>query len=279
MAVQPPGGAPTVAVLGCGHLGARVLSALLEGGHPPDRLCGTTRTAARAEQLTREHGVRVGTDNAAAATGRRVLVLTVPPVQARGVLATVLPRLSPGAAVLSFVAGLALGDVSPAGSALRVFRVATNVALIGPGGQLAVSAASGPSREADQVLHLLGAVQQVPESAQDVAAATLGSGAAFLAFVGRGLVSAAVRQGVDERTAHRFAVAAASSAATLLAEGAPGAPAPWHALATPGGITAAGLESLRASSAEDAMASAVDAAVARAATVGALGSTGPGPAS
>jgi pyrroline-5-carboxylate reductase len=260
--------------MGAGHLGEAVLARLLDAGHPHDRLRATTGTPARARTLAERYGVDVGCDNQAAAQDADVLVLTVRPEQAAAVLARTVPLLTPGSAVLSFVAGLPLGTIAEhdirASGARRVhcFRAATNTASVERGGLLAVSAEAevpvAARARAEAVLAALGEVTAIPEDQQDTAAATLGSGAAFLALAASGLGAAASGAGVADPVARAFAADALESAAALL-RAAEKTESAWSGLATPGGITEAGLARLARAGTAAELTDAVHAAVRRAA--------------
>ncbi|MEV4556219.1 pyrroline-5-carboxylate reductase dimerization domain-containing protein [Kitasatospora sp. NPDC049285] len=259
--------APLTAVIGAGHLGEAVLARLLAQGHPADRLRATTGTPAGARLLTERHAVQVDSDNGAAADGAEVLILTVRPDRAAEALAATVPRLAPGAAVLSFVAGLGCAEIArhdpalPDGRRMHCVRAATNTASVERGGLLAVTVEPGTPADtaarAAAVLATLGATVTVAEAHQDTAAAALGSGAAFLALAAEGIAGAARGHGVGGPEAHAFAADALESAAALLRAADPGGPAPWTRLATPGGITEAGLARLVAAGTGEAMAQAV----------------------
>ncbi|MBK6015428.1 pyrroline-5-carboxylate reductase [Streptomyces sp. MBT53] len=271
---EPGGPAPLVVVVGAGHLGRAVLMRLLTAGHPAGRLCAVTRTAEQARLLADRCSCQVTADSGTAADGADVLVLTVRPEQARAVLARTAPRLAEGAAVVSFVAGLSLAGLREVvGTRVHCLRAATNAVSVGRGGTVALTpdaelSATDGERLAS-LLSALGTVVRVPEAQQDMAASTLGSGAAFLAAAAAGVVAAADAVGVEGHTARLFAADALESAAVLIRRAEHTGQPVWHELATPGGITRAGLDVLRAHGIDSALAEAVAAAVARAAELSA----------
>nr|QVT76750.1 pyrroline-5-carboxylate reductase [Streptomyces sp.] len=264
---------PLVTVLGAGHMGRTVVARLLAGGHHPSRLRATTRSRTRAGELAAEYGITATADNAEASSGADLLVLAVRPDQADAVLAESLRVAEPARHVVSLVAGYPLARIaSVAGSApVHAFRVATNVAALEKSGVMAVSPAPSVSTSALEyvrtALSPLGTLLAIPEAQQDMAASTLGSGAAFLALAATGIREAATAAGVAPEHATLFAVEALECAAALLRQAGPASPDPWESLATPGGITAAGINSLAAEGVPGNMADAVRAAVARAQAV------------
>ncbi|MET9484857.1 pyrroline-5-carboxylate reductase dimerization domain-containing protein [Streptomyces sp. NPDC006638] len=264
---------PLVAVLGAGHIGGTVVARLLAGGHPPSRLRATTRSRAHAAEIAAAYGIATGEDNAEAASGADILVLAVRPDQADAVLAEALRVAEPARYVVSFVAGYSLARLTSAAgpTPVHAFRVATNVAALEKSGVLAVSTApSSPAESLERVtaaLRPLGTFVPLPESQQDTAASTLGSGAAFLALAAAGVREAASAAGVAPEHALLFTVEALECAAALLRQAGPAAAEPWVSLVTPGGLTAAGIDSLLSRGVSDHMAEAVRAAVDRARVV------------
>ncbi|MFJ9773646.1 pyrroline-5-carboxylate reductase family protein [Kitasatospora sp. NPDC101157] len=264
---------PIVAVLGAGHIGGTVVAKLLAAGHPADRLRATTRSREHAGVIAARHGIAAGVDNPAAAAGAHVLIVAVRPDQSDAVLAEAIPHAARRTSVVSFVAGYSLDQIEAAASSSDVtaFRVATNVASLERSGVLAVSSAPTASTavraDVAALLRPLGTVVEIPEAQQNMAASTLGSGAAFLAFAAGGIADAAVHGGVDSRQATLFAAEALECAAELLRRADPHGPNPWAALATPGGLTEAGIRSLQSNNVARHLAEAVETAVTRAANV------------
>ncbi|WP_316524135.1 pyrroline-5-carboxylate reductase family protein [Kitasatospora brasiliensis] len=264
---------PIITVLGAGHIGETVVAKLLAAGHPADRLRATTRSREHAAGIAARHGIAAGVDNSAAAAGAHVLMVAVRPDQSDAVLVEAIPHAARQASVVSFVAGYSLGQIEAAASpaAITAFRVATNVASLERSGVLAVSPAPTASTavraHVATLLRPLGTVVEIPEAQQNMAASTLGSGAAFLAFAAGGIADAAIHGGVDARQAALFAAEALACAAELLRRADPHRPNPWDALATPGGLTEAGIGSLQSNNVARHLAEAVETAVARAAKV------------
>ncbi|MEU6602765.1 pyrroline-5-carboxylate reductase family protein [Streptomyces flaveolus] len=262
---------PPIAVLGAGHIGRTVVARLLAGGHPPSRLRATTRT--RAAELAAAYGIAAGADNAEAASGADILVLAVRPDQADAVLTEALRVAEPARYVVSFVAGYSLARLTSVAdpTPVHAFRVATNVAALEKSGALAVSTApSAPAEAFEHVttaLRPLGTFVPLPEAQQDTAASTLGSGAAFLALAAAGVREAASAAGVAPEHALLFTVEALECAAALLRQAGPASAEPWASLVTPGGITAAGIDSLVRYGVSDHLAEAVRAAMDRARVV------------
>ncbi|WNF31087.1 pyrroline-5-carboxylate reductase dimerization domain-containing protein [Streptomyces sp. C11-1] len=166
-----------------------------------------------------------------------------------------MPELAPGAAVVSLVAGLPLDRIPLPGAAVHAFRAAGNAATIERSGLLALTPADGVSTAVRAtvtgLLRRFGSVVAITEPQQDTAASSLGSGAAFLALAATGIGTAAVEAGVTPEVARDFAADALESAAAMLRGTGAASPAAWKGLATPGGITEAGLPRLQTAGAAD----------------------------
>jgi len=106
-------------------------------------------------------------------------------------------------------------------------------------------------------------VVEVTEQQFDAATAVAGCGPGFAALFVEALAGAGTASGLDATLAGRLAVGAVAGAAALVARD--GDPVALRtAIATPGGMTAAGVDVLEARDLRGALAAAVAAAVARA---------------
>ncbi len=84
-AVRRPG---RLAVIGVGKMGEAILRGILQARLlPASRLTGVVRSEARARELTRELGVKIGTDNVAAVRGAETVFVCLKPQAVLGVLA------------------------------------------------------------------------------------------------------------------------------------------------------------------------------------------------
>jgi pyrroline-5-carboxylate reductase len=117
--------------------------------------------------------------------------------------------------------------------------------------------------EVADLFALAGMVVEVAEEQFDAATAVAGCGPGFAALFVEALAEAGVASGLGERLAGRLAIGGVAGAAALVArDGDP--VALREAIATPGGMTAEGIEVLETRDLRGALAAAVAAAVARA---------------
>jgi len=195
-----------------------------------------------------------------------VVILAMRPRDVAAALAEVAPVLEERALV-SLAAAVPLDELRaglPPGAAVaRVMPIVA--AAIGRGVFLFVVGTLGAAQVAAvrSLFELAGTVVQVPESLFDAATAVAGCGPGFTALFIEALAGAGVANGLHETMARELAIAAVAGSADLVArEGDP--VAVRTAIATPGGMTAAGVDVLEARGTREALTAAVAAAVARA---------------
>ena len=96
-----------VAVLGAGKMGGILLKAFLNNALvAPGRMVATVAHAERARALSESLGVRVGTDNLAAAREADVILLGVKPWQVLDVVSSIRPALTGKKMLVSFAASV-----------------------------------------------------------------------------------------------------------------------------------------------------------------------------
>jgi pyrroline-5-carboxylate reductase len=213
------------------------------------RGCGGT-VAATADQL-------VSTSD--------IVVLAVRPPEVRAVLGSIGEELR-RRPLVSLAAGVGLAELQellPAGS--RVGRVMPNVAAaVGAGVFLLVGGSLGPSlSRLHSLFSVIGAVVEIAESSFDAATAISGCGPGYVALFMEALENAGVAAGLEPPAARALSTGAFVGTAELVRSGR--APAAVRAaICSPGGMTAAGIDSLENSGVRAAITAAVDAAVLRA---------------
>jgi pyrroline-5-carboxylate reductase len=194
-----------------------------------------------------------------------IVVLAVRPPEVSGALASIGEELR-RRPLVSLAAGVSLTDLQaalPAGA--RVGRVMPNVAAaVGAGVFLVVEGSLGPSlRHVRTLFSDIGAVVEITETDFDAATAISGCGPGFVALFMEALEGAGVGAGRAPALARALTTGAFAGAAELVRSGR--APADVRAaICSPGGMTAAGIDSLEQSGVPAAIAAAVNAAVRRA---------------
>jgi pyrroline-5-carboxylate reductase len=256
-------------LLGAGH----IARALAEGWRqlPPaaalrPALSVYDPIAARSRSLAADFDARACASVAELSAGCDTIVLAMRPPDVPAALAELAPVLG-GRPLLSLAAAVPLDDLRAGLSpGARVARVMPNVAAaIGCGVFLLVAGTLTASQaDATRALFgLAGTVVDVPESLFDPATAVAGCGPGFTALFIEALAAAGVDAGLEQAMARELAIAAVAGSAALVARD--GDPVGVRvAIATPGGMTAEGIEVLESRGIRMALAAAVAAAVAQA---------------
>jgi pyrroline-5-carboxylate reductase len=219
-----------------------------------------------AQTFAARFDARVSASPAALVSLSEIVVLAMRPTDVPAALAAVAPVLE-GRALVSLAAAVPLGELR-AGlpDEACVARLMPNVAAAVGRGVFLLAAGTLTTAQLAAVRDLFGragTVVEIPESLFDAATAVSGCGPGFTALFIEALAEAGVKAGLSEELARELAVAGVAGSAALVArDGDP--VAVRTAVATPGGMTAEGVEVLEDRGLREALAAAVAAAVARA---------------
>jgi pyrroline-5-carboxylate reductase len=216
----------------------------------------------KASALAKEVGGEAVVGNVAVADQSDLVVLAVKP----NVLDEVASDLvQAGTPVLSILAGTTLESLHEALPGIDLVRVMPNL-----GAQLrqAVLCVVYGERLGDtergriaEALDLLGDVIELDEGLIDAATAIMGCSPGYLALMAEVLVKAGVREGLTEDQALRMVARSMSATGGLLGLHDPGALK--RAVASPGGMTEAGLNALEERKIQETLNAAVDASLER----------------
>lgn len=199
----------------------------------------------RAEALARSVGGEVAASNSELARGSDLTVLCHKPAQLDEVAAQVGDAASAVASVLWGVPVTALERAYPG---VPLYRFMPNIPVevrSGVLGYVAGSrAAEGPEREVLARFGRLGTVVPLDEATIDAAGVVSSVGPAFFALVVEALAEAGARRGLAPRDAAWMAVEAMAGAAAVLRDSEHDTAALRARVASPGGVTERGLDSL-----------------------------------
>ena len=228
----------------------------------PESMAFADADAAKARALAAEVGGEMMEGNLALADDVDLVVLAVKP----NVLDEVAPDLvQAGTPVVSILAGTSLENLHEALPRIDLVRVMPNLGAQLRQGVLCVAFPKGTDdarkRRITQLLALLGEVIELEESLIDAATAIMGCSPGYLALMAEVLVEAGVREGLTEDQTTRMVAKAMSATGGLLELHEPGALK--RAVASPGGMTEAGLEALEERNLREILLAAVDASLAR----------------
>ena len=264
-----------VAFVGGGNMTRAIAGGLIDSGFPPCDLLISEPAAARRKVLQHElPGCMITRRNDAVAGKAGQIVLAVKPQvlpQVCRELATTVQQSRP--VVISIAAGVRSHDIeSWLGGNIAVVRVMPNQpALIrkGVSGLYANEQTSDTQRAlATEIIAAIGKVVQVSTEADiDTVTAISGSGPAYFFLLIDMLIDAGIRLGLDAATAQTLAIETAKGASILADQENEPMKKLIDRVRSPGGTTAAALDSLEADSVRDIFASAITAARQRAVTM------------
>jgi len=201
---------PSIAIIGPGVMAEAIIGGLLRNGlTSPSRICTSGPRQARVQELRERYGVTPFTDNAQAATGADVVILTVKPQRLQAVLDGLKDRIEPDALVLSIVAGASIATISAGLNHANIVRAMPNTpAQIGEGITVwtASESVSQPQVElARQILGALGQEIQVEEESYlDMATALSGTGPAYIFLFLEAMIDAGVHLGFPRRISEQL---------------------------------------------------------------------------
>lgn len=259
----------TISFIGGGNMGRALIGGLLAGGTDAGRIHVADASEDLRRSLADELGVTVHAENAEAARAADVLVVAVKPQVMDDVLASVANAIDGDTLVISVAAGMPIQRISSGlGGHDRVVRAMPNTPALYQAGMTGLAAADGVTdtdrQRASRVLEAAGEVAWVEDEAlMDVVTAVSGSGPAYFFSLVEQLTAAGTRAGLSGDTAAKLARQTAFGAGVMLSESELDAGDLRRRVTSPGGTTAAALESLGDNEFERIVDEAIQAAVKR----------------
>jgi pyrroline-5-carboxylate reductase len=226
----------------------------------PESMAFADADPAKARNLAEEVGGEAIEGNLALADNADLVILAVKP----NVLDEVAPDLlQAGTPVLSILAGTDLKALHEALPGIDLIRVMPNLGAQLRQAVLCVAFPEGTDdarrRRITELLGLVGEVIELDESLIDAATAIMGCSPGYLALMAEVLVEAGVKEGLTEDQTRRMVSKAMSATGGLLELHEPGALK--RAVASPGGMTEAGLNALEERRIREILLEAVDASL------------------
>ena len=260
-----------IAFIGGGNMARSLVGALARGGTACGSIVVAEPNRDLRQALARDFGVDVHDNAAAAAEGAGVLVLAVKPQVMKPVCAEIAPAVARSRPlVVSIAAGIRIAQLAGwlGARGLAIVRAMPNTpALIGAG---ATGLIGNPQVDAEQRAHaerILGAAGTTEwigrEELMDTVTALSGSGPAYFFLLVEALEDAAFAQGMPRETARALAVQTCLCAGRMLAEEGEPPAVLRERVTSPGGTTAAALNTFAAGNLRGLVTDAVAAATAR----------------
>ena len=233
----------------------------------PEAMLFADASAERARELASEVGGEALESNRALADAADLVVLAVKP----NVLGEVAAELvDAGSPVISILAGTPLERLEEALPGLELVRVMPNLGAQLRQGVFCVAFPEGLAAErraeATGLLGLLGDVIELDEGLIDAATALMGCTPGYLALMAEALVEEGTRTGLSAEQSLTMVARSMAATGGLLDEHEPAALK--RAVASPGGMTEAGLEALEEHGFREALHAAVESSLERARSLG-----------
>ena len=251
--------------VGAGNMATGIARGLASArGEPgaPEAMLFADANPDRAAEVAAEVGGEAVADNRALADAADLVVLAVKP----NVLDEVAPELADaGTPIVSILAGTSLERLAQALPEVDLVRVMPNLGAQLRQAVLCVSYPQGLSEErraeAAGLLGLLGEVIEIDEGLIDAATALMGCTPGYLALMAEALVEAGVAEGLTSEQSLSMVGRSMVATGGLLELHRPADLK--RAVASPGGMTEAGLDVLEAHGFREALQAAVDASLER----------------
>jgi len=238
-----------ITILGGGNLGIAMAEGILKNsGIKPGNLTVTRRRTELIEFL-KVKKVKVIQDNCAAIAQADVVIITVKPQQAEGLLKEIKGTIKPAKQLLiSAVTGLSIERIKAiTGSKTNVVRIMPNTATaIGEAVICLAGTADKPAagKVAEELLGTLGKTLVIPEELMEAATVLGACGVAFAMRFLRALTQGGIEIGFSARTAQYIAAQTMKGAAALILENGQHPEHEIDKVTTPMGITISGLNEM-----------------------------------
>ena len=255
----------TVGIVGAGNMATALARGWAAADDPaaPESMVFTDAVSEKAQALADEVGGSSVEGNRALAESADLVVLAVKPSVLEEVAADLVDAGKP---VVSILAGTTLETLQKALPGVSVVRVMPNLGAQVRQAVLCVAYPEGADpahrERIDELLGLVGDVIELDESLIDAATALMGCAPGYLAMVAEILVEAGEDEGLTEDQAKRMVARSMVATGALLELRDPGELK--QAVASPGGMTEAGLAALEEHGMQEALLAAVEASLERA---------------
>jgi len=241
-----------IAFIGGGHMAGAIVRGLIDSGYDPGAIAVADPVEATRDALARDcPGITVDADNAKAAAGADYLVLAVKPQVLPGVcpdLVATVQRDKP--LVVSIAAGVRGDDIERwLGGNLAIARVMPNQPALLRRGVSGLHANKRTTAEqaaaAKRIMEAVGIVIEVDsEDLIDAVTAVSGSGPAYVFLLIDMLARSAVELGLPADAARAMAIETTAGAAAMAGQSDEPMETQIARVKSPGGTTAAALDSL-----------------------------------
>jgi pyrroline-5-carboxylate reductase len=213
-----------IAVIGAGKMGGILIQAFLaQKLFAPEQILATVAHPDRAAALSSQWGIKVSTDNVAAAGAADLILLGVKPFQIPDVMEQIRPALTSKKALLSFAASVKTSAIEDAaGKEISVIRAMPNTpSMLGAGAAALCRGRFVKDEEmllAERIFQTVGRTVIVDEKHMDAVTGLSASGPAFIYIILESLAEAGVKVGLPRDIATLLAAQTAYGASRMVLE-------------------------------------------------------------
>ncbi|WP_373899351.1 pyrroline-5-carboxylate reductase [Haloimpatiens sp. FM7315] len=213
-----------VGFIGCGNMGGAMMGGLIKSKLvTPENIIVGDLNEKRLEQVKKQFGINVTTDNTEVARKADILVLSVKPNIYKIVIDGIKDEVKEDVVIITIAAGKGISETEELfGAKLKVIKVMPNTpALVGEG-----MAAICPNKKVSQeelneavsMFESFGKAEVLDEKYMDAVTAVSGSSPAYVFMFIEAMADAAVLEGIPRNKAYKMAAQAVLGSAKMVLE-------------------------------------------------------------
>ncbi len=261
---------PRITFIGAGNMGQSLMGGLIDDGYPADKIWASNPILEHLELLHDKYAVKTTPDNLTAAKHGDVIVLCIKPQVLESVCKEI-AEIAKDKLIISIAAGVTTTAISQwlGNDKYAIIRCMPNTPALVRCGASSLFANPHVSVEhkqyAESIMRAVGICQWVnSETDLDIITALSGSGPAYYFLLMEAMQAQAITLGLSPDIAHLFTLQTALGAARLAMESNQSPQQLRENVTSPGGTTAAAIDTLEQHDFHDIVAKAMTAAKQRA---------------
>ena len=265
-----------LAIIGAGNMAEAIARGILSARlFDPGRIIAADVSPQRRQFFQEQLGIAAVLENTTAASGSRIILLSVKPQQMERALGELRPGLSPEALIVSIAAGVRTAKIEGwlGQGQWRVVRAMPNTPMLVGAGMVALCRGAGASAAdlatAVQLFEAAATVIEVEESQMDAVTAVSGSGPAYVFYLAEQMIRAGESLGLTAEQARALSIRTIAGAAKMLAAADESPQSLRKKVTSPNGTTQAAIEHLESQNVGESIVDAIAAAARRSRELGA----------
>jgi pyrroline-5-carboxylate reductase len=264
-----------LAIIGAGNMAEAITRGVLKARlFDPKQIIAADVSPQRRQLFQEQLGITTVQEIASAASGARIVLLSVKPQQMEGVLRELRPSLAPSTLIVSIAAGVGTAKMESflGEGQWRVVRAMPNTPMLVGDGMVALCRGSGAS-EADlatarQLFEAAAVVIEVTEAQMDAVTAVSGSGPAYVFYLAEQMIRAGEALGLSAQQSRTLSLQTIAGAAKMLSASDESPLSLRRKVTSPGGTTQAAIEQMESRQVGESIMAAIAAAARRSRELG-----------